>query len=337
MARKLALLRSQVESALAGRVSSPFTYRDRKIMETVSAGIPEIDSLTGGLPRGGLTEICGPPCSGRTSLLVSALAERTAQEEVCALVDGRDTFDPHSAEAAGVALKQLLWVRCRNIDQAFRATDLLIQGGGFGLIALDLSDIPPETVRYVPLNAWFRFRRAVEDTPTILVILEQEPNAKTCASLVLRLGAEPAQWSTTLDAQASTCAAHSPACLLESLEVRADLLRSRLQTSAPHFDLIKTGTSAEIFAATEQFTKAGVRTAAEQFTKTIHTCHPEGSEGSAFLFSDSQHDMIGWKGAPPFAVGRAGGSPDNLSTARFFKTKSIWSHADGARPPLKHR
>ena len=62
---------------------------------------------------------------------------------MCALVDGRDTFDPYSAQAAGVELKQLLWVRCRNIDQAFRATDLLIQGGGFGLIALDLSDIPP--------------------------------------------------------------------------------------------------------------------------------------------------------------------------------------------------
>ena len=297
MARNLALLRSQVESALAGRVSAPFTYRDRKVMDTVSAGIPEIDSLTGGLPRGGLTEICGPPCSGRTSLLVSALAERTAQEEVCALVDGRDTFDPHSAEAAGVALKQLLWVRCRNIDQAFRATDLLIQGGGFGLIALDLSDIPPETVRYVPLNAWFRFRRAVEDTPTILVILEQEPNAKTCASLVLRLGAEPALWSTTLgaEAHAATCAAaHPSACLLESLEVRADLLRSRLQTSAPHFDLRKTGTSAETFAAAEHSTKAGVRTAAEQFTKTTHTL-------------------------------------------RFFKIKSIWSHAGGARPPLKHR
>ena len=197
MARNLAILRSQVESALAGRVSAPFSYRDRKIMETVSAGIPEIDSLTGGLPRGGLTEICGPPSSGRTSLLVSALAERTAKEEVCALVDGRDAFDPHSAEAAGVSLKQLLWVRCRNIDQSLRAADLLIQGGGFGLIALDLSDIPPETVRHVPLHAWFRFRRAVEDTPTILVVLEQESNAKTCASLVLRLGTGPAQWSTT--------------------------------------------------------------------------------------------------------------------------------------------
>ena len=228
MAGNLAILRSQVESALAGRVSAPFTYRDRKIMETVSAGIPEIDSLAGGLPRGGLTEICGPPCSGRTSLLISALAARTAQAEACALVDGRDTFDPHSAEAAGVELKQLLWVRCRNIDQAFRATDLLIQGGGFGLIALDLSDIPPETVRYIPLNAWFRFRRAVEDTPTILIVLEQEPNAKTCASLVLRLGNEPPSGRQRSKRRRRDLSQHPSACLLDGFEV------ARRSASLPH-------------------------------------------------------------------------------------------------------
>ena len=187
-------LRARVESSLAGRIAAPFAYRDRRIVDTASSGIPEIDLLAGGLPRGGLTEICGPPCSGRTSLLLSALAARTAQAEVCALVDGRDGFDPHAAEAAGVQLEQLLWVRCREIEQALRATDLLVRGGGFGLIAVDLADIDPKTVRGVPLNAWFRFRRAVEDTPAILLLLEQESNAKTCASLVLRLAAEPARW-----------------------------------------------------------------------------------------------------------------------------------------------
>jgi recombination protein RecA len=250
---KLAALRSRVELALAGRVAAPFTYRDRKIIETVPAGIPGIDSLVGGLPRGGLTEVCGPSCSGRTSLLLSALAERTAHAEVCALVDGRDAFDPQSAEAAGVELEQLLWVRCRNIDQALRATDLLLQGGGFGLVAVDLSDIPPETVRYVPLNAWFRFRRAVEDTPTILMLLEQEANAKTCASLVLRLDAEPARWTFTrettntwetviLENQVFENSAreirgadlflHSSACLLDGSGVRAEVLRSRTQSIA---------------------------------------------------------------------------------------------------------
>lgn len=262
MAAKLAILRSQVESALAGRVSAPFTYRDRKVMETVSAGIPEIDSLAGGLPRGGLTEIYGPPCSGRTSLLISAMAERTAQDEVCALVDARDAFDPHSAQAAGVELNRLLWVRCRNIDQAFRATDLLIQGGGFGLIALDLSDIPSETVRHVPLNAWFRFRRAVEDTPMILIVLQEEPHAKSCASLVLQLGSEPAIWSSTMETPAGKAFSHPSSCLLDCFEIRAELIRLRMQAMESHFHLRKTGTSDENFfpganAAAMRFKGAG--------------------------------------------------------------------------------
>jgi recombination protein RecA len=232
----LTALRSKLESALAGRVLAPFTYRDRKVMETVSVGIPTVDSLAGGLPRGGLTEICGPPCSGRTSLLLSALASRTAEAEACALVDGRDGFDPQAAEAAGVELKQLLWVRCRNIDQSLRATDLLLQGGGFGLIALDLSDIPPETIRHVPLNVWFRFRRAVEDSPTVLMLLEQESNAKTCASLVLQLGAGLARWSMTPmpapNRHAPSLFRHPAACLLDSLEARAEVLSSRMQPAS---------------------------------------------------------------------------------------------------------
>jgi recombination protein RecA len=230
MPGNLAALRLQVETALAGRVAAPFAYRDRKLVEMVSAGIPEIDALTGGLPRGGLTEICGPPCSGRTSLLVSALASRTAQAEVCALVDGRDAFDPHTAAAAGVELKKLLWVRCRNIDQALRSTDLLLQGGGFGMIAVDLSDISSATVRHVPLNAWFRFRRAVEDTPTILMLLEQEPNAKTCASLVLQLGFEAPRWMETgIENRVGDFCAHSSACLLGGVGVRVEVVRSSVQ------------------------------------------------------------------------------------------------------------
>jgi recombination protein RecA len=227
----LAALRSHVELSLASRIVSPFGYRDRKSVETVATGIPEIDCLAGGLPRGALTEICGPACSGRTTVLLSALAARTAEAEVCALVDGRDSFDPRSAEAAGVELQQLLWVRCRGLDQSLRAADLLIQGGGFGFIALDLSDIAPETVRQVPLNAWFRFRRAVENTSTVLLVLEQESNAKTCASLVLQMKRKAAQWST-MDSEdsAEISARHAYACLLEGSEVQAEMIHTRVQS-----------------------------------------------------------------------------------------------------------
>jgi hypothetical protein len=231
-------LRARVESSLAGRIAAPFAYRDRRVADTVSSGIPEIDQLAGGLPRGGLTEICGPPCSGRTSLLLAALAARTAQGEACALVDGRDGFDPYAAEAAGVRLEQLLWVRCRDIEQALRATDLLLRGGGFGLIAVDLADIEPKTVRGVTLNTWFRFRRAVEDTLSTLLLVEQESNAKTCASLVLRLGSEAARWLPECRPEgrrytnhASTdAAAEIPwTCLLGGFGVRAERVHARVQ------------------------------------------------------------------------------------------------------------
>src|SRR5512142_2782397 len=80
------------------------------------SGGAAIAELTGGLPRGALSEICGPASSGRTSLLLAALAARTAAGEACALVDVSDSFDPVSAQAAGVDLRRVLWVRCWGTD-----------------------------------------------------------------------------------------------------------------------------------------------------------------------------------------------------------------------------
>src|SRR5579864_4256478 len=84
----------------------------RPAPEMVSSGVPAIDALTGGLPRGCLTEICGPASSGRTTLLLAALAAATRRGEFCAVVDASDALDPHSVAAAGVELDRLLWVRC---------------------------------------------------------------------------------------------------------------------------------------------------------------------------------------------------------------------------------
>src|SRR5499433_3119413 len=121
------LTRVRLESALGERISLPFTDLDRRVFESVPTGIAALDALTGGLPRGAITEIFGPPSSGRTSAMVSILTEAIACDEVCALVDGNDTFDPKSAAAAGLELNQLLWVRCHKFDEVLKSTDLLLQ------------------------------------------------------------------------------------------------------------------------------------------------------------------------------------------------------------------
>jgi hypothetical protein len=224
-------LRLYVESALTGRVASPFRFEEPQPV-TAHTGIPALDQLAGGLPRGCLTEVFGASSSGITSLLQSALAARTANAEVCALVDAQDSFDPACAQAVGVSLPQLLWVRCRNLDQALRSVDLLLHGGGFSLVAMDLSGAPVRLVRQIPLNFWFRLRRTVENTSTILLVLSRESNAKTCASLVLRMERETARWSLQ-DRQYPSRDFHTPASLLDGWTTTAEMIRS----SARHRNL----------------------------------------------------------------------------------------------------
>jgi recombination protein RecA len=235
MRSSTASLRLHVESALAGRVAAPFRLREAKLPPVVPTGITALDELVGGLPRGSLTEIYGPPCSGKTSILHATLASRTLSAEACALVDAQDAFDPCGSQASGVVLPRLLWVRCHELDKAFRSLDLLLHGGGFGFIALDLSDAPARLVRQVPLNVWFRLRRAVEDTATVLLVLAQESNAKTCASLVLRMEKEVARWSLRTRQTGSAAGFHTPGCLLDGSACSAEVVRSLLRHKQPRF------------------------------------------------------------------------------------------------------
>jgi len=184
--------------------------------EACPTGLAEVDALAGGLPQGCLTEVYGPASSGRTSLMLAAMAQSTGRENVCALVDASDAFDPASAAAAGVLLERLLWVRCGgNAEHALKAADLLVQGGGFGMVVMDLADTPAATARRISMTSWFRLRRAVEHTPTVLLVVEQQPHAKTCASLTLEMRRAQAAWSG---------APGAPSCsrLLRGIRVHVD-------------------------------------------------------------------------------------------------------------------
>jgi hypothetical protein len=185
-------IRQQLEAA----AGVPLIFQPRPPAEILSTGIAALDASIGGLPRGALTEICGPASSGRTTLLLSAMAQATAGDYCCALIDASGAFDPASAAAAGVHLPRLLWVRCGgNAELALKAADLVVQAGGFGMVAMDLADIPTKSARRISMTSWFRLRRAVENTPAALVVVEREPLANTCASLVLELRRDASEWS----------------------------------------------------------------------------------------------------------------------------------------------
>lgn len=194
----LAVIRAQVESRLPGAL----TVYARPLPEVFPSGIAALDRQIRGIPQGTLTQIYGPQSisSGKTALLVSLMAQVTRREQFCALVDAGDCFDPASAETAGVDLARVLWVRCtqkrrlKPLEQAFKAADIILQNGGFGLMAMDLGNVEEKLVRRVPLTTWFRFARVVEKMPAALVFLLPCPAAQSCAGLTLRLECAQPSW-----------------------------------------------------------------------------------------------------------------------------------------------
>lgn len=195
----VAIIRSQVERRIPGAL----TVYERQTPEIFPTGIDAIDREIDGIPKGGITQLCAPIgiTSGRTTLLLSLLAQVTGKQQFCAVVDASDCFDPESAAAMGVCLSRLLWVRCsdygmKSAEQAFKAADILIQNGGFGVIALDLGQFDEKLIRKIPLTTWFRFARVMETMPTALVILLTHSAAQSCAALTLNMHAS-AQWSGT--------------------------------------------------------------------------------------------------------------------------------------------
>jgi len=177
----------------------------------------------GEVPRGAFTEIAGPASSGRTTMLCSLLAAASAGQEYCALIDAQSTFDPESAARAGVRLSRVLWVRCGgNVEHALKAADWLAQGGGFGMVALDLAGTPVEISHRIPLTAWFRLRQAVINTKTVLVSVSRRVHAPSCSALKIELGRPQVSWRGSGQGR-----------LLESITVTAGHVRNHRRSESP--------------------------------------------------------------------------------------------------------
>lgn len=195
-----AAIRVQVEATLAQRVPAALTLKIQQAPELFATGMAEVDAmLNGGIPRSSITEVSGTASTGKTSFALSTLANITQLGNACAWVDVNDTLSPESAAAAGVDLRRLLWLRMSaerkvkltnkpwsRMEQALRATDLLLQTGGFAAIVLDMSDVLPQHTMRIPLATWYRFRLAAEHARSALVFLTQSPCASSCAALALR-------------------------------------------------------------------------------------------------------------------------------------------------------
>ena len=322
-----AMLKREIEARLAARIPAALSPLAQQAPRLMPSGIVSVDELLGGgFPVGGIAELTGLRSSGRTSLAFSVLAGASG-DSACAYIDVDDTVDPRSAAAAGVQLRNLLWVRVaqkqtpaaktllqqpvttffenrpatghcdghhprtetkgldialqtmlaqkaearlekqegtpghpnrrlslaqaseeqvrfehfnarraddsdplrqadrkaaaearqraerpmlsqrpaaktekpwNRLEKAIRATDQILQSGGFRVVVLDLASVAHEQALRIPSATWFRFRRAAQESDAILLLLTQVACARSSAACVLDCSAGDAQMSGNL-------------------------------------------------------------------------------------------------------------------------------------------
>lgn len=202
-------VRAELESLLRARKldltltsATPWSNRSRDVSPT---GLAPLDAaLGGGLARGELSEIVGPRSSGRTTLVCRMLAAAADRGDAVAVIDASDRFDPASARDAGVDLSKLLWVRdTGDASRALKAMHLVLQAGGFGLVAFDVADVHGRALRQFPYTTWMRLARVIEGSQTTAVIVAAERLARSPGGVTIALdgerGVARGQWSGAAD------------------------------------------------------------------------------------------------------------------------------------------
>jgi len=158
-----------------------------------------------------------------------------------------EVFEPNQQPVAQKWSKPSIprkpWPR---IEQALQATDLILQGGGFSAIVLDMGSISPEAASRVLLATWFRYRAAAEKSQTSLLLLTQHSCAKSSAELVLRF--QPGD------------ALNSDATVFTGIEHRLEVARRRFtETPFNVVPLRKPPQSANVASWSTRSTWAGAR------------------------------------------------------------------------------
>lgn len=191
-------LRASLDPLIARKVTSA-TELIRALEKTrredfLPTSIDAIDSLLGGgLRRGKVVELIARRATGRFSIVLSALAAATSIGEAAALIDVSDHFDPQIAEAAGVDLRRLLWVRPKTMKDAVMAAEM-ITATGFQLVIVD-TGLHPVRGRRVPDAAWVRLARAAEWHGAAMLVSAPYAFTGTAAEALIRGEKTRVQWN----------------------------------------------------------------------------------------------------------------------------------------------
>ncbi|MFZ8987066.1 MAG: recombinase RecA [Steroidobacteraceae bacterium] len=136
LAAALSQIEKQFGKGSVMRLGDADSVPEVEAVPTGSLGL-DIALGIGGLPRGRVVEIYGPESSGKTTLMLSAIAQAQRLGGVAAFVDAEHALDPSYAEKLGVDLKDLLVSQPDTGEQALEITDMLVRSGAVDIVVVD--------------------------------------------------------------------------------------------------------------------------------------------------------------------------------------------------------
>ncbi|MCX7834584.1 MAG: recombinase RecA [bacterium] len=108
-------------------------------VSVIPTGVLSLDAALGigGIPRGRITEIFGPEASGKTTLMLSVIAEAQKLGGIAAFIDAEHALDPSYAKRIGVDVDNLLISQPDNGEQALDIVETLVRSNALDVIVVD--------------------------------------------------------------------------------------------------------------------------------------------------------------------------------------------------------
>jgi len=113
--------------------------RALKKIEVIPTGALAMDIAlgVGGLPRGRVVEIFGPESSGKTTLMLHAIANAQKSGGLAAFIDAEHALDPGYAKRLGVNLDDLLVSQPDSGEEALSICETLARSNALDVIVID--------------------------------------------------------------------------------------------------------------------------------------------------------------------------------------------------------
>lgn len=166
-----------------------FGLRRRELDGILPSGSVTVDAAlgVGGLPRGRMIELYGPPSVGKTTLGLQAVAAVQKTGDTAAFVDAECAFDGAYAAQMGVDVEALLLARAADGRQAFLILEKLAASKAVDLIVVDsvaallppeereeaLGEANPFAQSEMLASGLRRLARAMQGSPACILFLNQ--------------------------------------------------------------------------------------------------------------------------------------------------------------------